>query len=193
MCACACVCVCMCTCVCAVSMVQTGGCLKYLSSQIWGDDEVFSLHSRRCHPLKQTSHIRFSNELLGEEEGVACANGIHELTLSPCSTLVPISFVSNEIKVWRCCCVKVVKNSHVVWASAVSKVFENLCEAALGVEGPWTIRIIVRPVTANWTAKITGRAVGGGRDGRVNSSLPSTYALLQTDRQTDRLATDNNS
>ena len=155
------VCVYACVRAMSMSMVPTGGFKGiYLSSQIGSDDEVFSFHSGRRHALKQTSHIRFSNELLGEEEGVACANGVHELTLSPCSTLVPISFVSNEIKVWLCC-VKVVKNSHVVLASAVSKVFENLCEAALGVEGPWTIRIIVRPVTANWTAKITGRAVGG--------------------------------
>ena len=165
-----------------MSMVPTGGFKGiYLSSQIGSDDEVFSFHSGRRHALKQTSHIRFSNELLGEEEGVACANGVHELTLSPCSTLVHISFVSSEIKVWRCCCVKVVKNSHVVLASAVSKVFENLCEVALGVEGTWTIRIVVCPVTTNWTAKITGRAVGGERDGRANSSLLGTYPLLQTD------------
>ena len=171
--------VCVCVCVCVVSMMQTGGCPKYLSSQIWGDDEVFSLHSRRCHPLKQTSHIRFSNELLGEEEGVACANGVHELILVSFScktTFVPVSCISSEIKVWWCCCAKVVKNSHVVRARAVSKVFKNLCEAVVGVEGPWTIRIIVCPVTTNWTAKITERAVGRGvgvGEARVNSLFPS--------------------
>ena len=150
----------------------------YLSSQIWGDDEVFSLDSGRRHALKQTSHIRFSNELLGEEEGVACPNRVHNLILVPwpCkTTFVPVSLISSKIKVWWCCCAKVVKNSHVVWAIAVLKVLKNLCEAAIAVEHPVTITVIVCPVTANWTAKITDRAVGRGGvgDARVNSYFPA--------------------